>query len=226
MDQIIMRCNDDELKHLEYESLREELNNEKRYLFERPVLLFFGLIALEFLHEGRITLFLPAVIGLVFTYSYSFSISRILNMTRIVAYLQVVHEQRYRGIFVGWESYLDFQRQYLKDSKYSPKGERWKEQRSFANGILGMHLVLLILADFIYYYEAFQNYSYIDAEIIAAIASNVGLLFIAMVWIALKKIRPSDVAKYISAEKQTIRHVVDKIDKIISSSQEPDRKAS
>jgi len=216
----IVVCKDIEMKHLEYESLRDELSNEKRYLFERPIILFFGLIALEFLHQSKITIYLPALIGLLFAYSYFFSISRIFNMMRIVAYLQVVHEQSYLDIFVGWESHLDFQRQYLKEAKYSSRGEHWKEQKSFANGILGMHLVLLIIASFVYYYEAFQAYSYTDTEIIAAIVSNAVLLLIAMFWMALKKRRPADVAKAISNEKQTIRHVIDEIAKVVTPSRE------
>jgi hypothetical protein len=226
MRQRIVNCPDIELKHLEYESRREELSHEKKYLYERPFLLFLGLITLEFLHESKITLFLPALLTLAFTFSYLYFVSRMLVMARIVAYLQVVHEQNYLGIFIGWESYLDFQRKIFDDISHLRKGEPRKEQKLFAQNILRLHMIPMVLAYFIYYYEAFQKHTYQLNEVIIAITSNAILLLATFVIYIRNKKMPSDIAKYISTETQTTFLIIDKLAKLIEPSSKNNKLAS
>lgn len=93
----------------EYQTLREELLQSKKYVFERPLLIITLSIALiQFLDKHLLGLILFTAVGLL-TFNLWFTINRMVSITRISAYIQLVLEERKYGKWIGWESSL---RQY------------------------------------------------------------------------------------------------------------------
>lgn len=98
----------------EYKALREELRESKRYVFERPLLAVAAIFAAaQFADKHQIAL-LPAIAISILTFNFWFTVNRLRSSTRIVAYIQVVLEDRNVKDFIGWENFLRHQRLWMK----------------------------------------------------------------------------------------------------------------
>ncbi len=98
----------------EYVTLREELLQAKRYVFERPlviVALGFGAITtLEVGYMGAMALVSASLI----LFNFWFTVNRLMSAARIIAYIQLELEGGSDDTWVGWESCLRYYRKWLK----------------------------------------------------------------------------------------------------------------
>jgi hypothetical protein len=98
----------------EYVTLREELLQAKRYVFERPLIIVAlgvgGLTTLDLEHTGAVALVLAGLI----LFNFRFTVNRLMSAARIVAYIQLELEEATSGPWVGWESSLRYYRKWLK----------------------------------------------------------------------------------------------------------------
>ena len=103
----------------EYDSLREELNQSKKYVFERPLLIV-GVGAALLTAEGfKVGAALPAVFAGLLLFNYWFTVNRLSSAARIVAYIQLVLEGDIE--WIGWETSLREYRMWIKENKKAKK---------------------------------------------------------------------------------------------------------
>ena len=98
----------------EYETLRSELLASKAYVFERPLLLAgVGAALLVGLEPEFLP---PGVAGVVvlLIFNFWFTQNRLFSSARIVAYIQLEHEEAALGRWVGWETCLREYRRWIR----------------------------------------------------------------------------------------------------------------
>jgi len=102
----------------EYKTLRDEILQGKKWVFERPLLIITISIALVKYLEDPFLFFLPILIIGVMFFNLWFTVNRLKSIARIVAYIQLVHENDnhlYR--WIGWESSLRYWRKWIKGNE-------------------------------------------------------------------------------------------------------------
>ncbi len=103
-----------DMRFQEYSTLREELLQAKRYVFERPLLIVAlgvgGLTTLEVEDSAAAALVLAGLI----LFNFWFTANRLMSAARIVAYIQLQLEEGEADSWAGWESSLRFYRKWLK----------------------------------------------------------------------------------------------------------------
>jgi hypothetical protein len=96
-----------ELRIAEYTSLREELEMNRRFVFERPLAIltagFVGVLVLS--NTAWAVLIMIPILG-VLLFNLWFTANRLRSGARIIAYLQLVHEPPQEREWVGWENAL------------------------------------------------------------------------------------------------------------------------
>ena len=87
----------------EYDTLRNELLEAKRHIFERPLIIAALTAAgLQFL-DKPFALALPSVVALLTLFNFWFTLNRIQSANRIVAYIQLVLEPSAKLQWIGWD---------------------------------------------------------------------------------------------------------------------------
>jgi hypothetical protein len=100
----------------EYQTLRQELLESKRYVFERPLLIATaGLASLGAVKGGYVAAIVPPFMSIVLLFNFWFTVNRLHSAARIIAYIQLELEERNFGPWKGWETCLREYRKWLKD---------------------------------------------------------------------------------------------------------------
>lgn len=95
---------------IEYETLREELDLNKRYVFERPILIVtVSLAAINFGTDIWVP-YIPAFITALLCFNLSFTVNRLFSSARIIAYISLVVERNHKP-YIGWENTLQLHRE-------------------------------------------------------------------------------------------------------------------
>ena len=96
----------------EYDTLRAELSESKKYVFERPLVIV-G-VGLGLLTTGAVTygVVLAALLSGLLLFNFWFTVNRLMSAARIVAYIQVVLESG--AEWIGWETSLREYRIWIK----------------------------------------------------------------------------------------------------------------
>ena len=90
----------------EYNSLRAELESNKKFVFERPLIIIAtGLAITGTLYDAEALVFAPIPFLTLLYFNLWFTQNRLRSSARIVAYLQLAHETRQLKT-PGWESAL------------------------------------------------------------------------------------------------------------------------
>jgi len=132
-------------KDQEYISLRDELKESKKYVFERPILSIMAIIAFaQFVKESYVSL-LPSVTVSIMIYNLWFTINRLKSSSRIAAYIQVYHEPPDKFKWIGWENFLRCQRAWLKIT-----GKKNTDD-------ISKNLPKIAVPDALFYYPAIYN---------------------------------------------------------------------
>lgn len=98
----------------EYQSLRQELLESKRYVFERPLLIAAaGIAALGAFREVQAAA-VPLVMAGMLLFNLWFTVNRLYSAARIVAYIQLQLEEPRIAPWRGWETCLRDYRKWLK----------------------------------------------------------------------------------------------------------------
>ena len=108
----------------EYKVLRQEHENNRKLIFERPLILLAGALATvaNFKEVPNAALaVLPLIFLTVLWFNLWFTYGRMISSSRIVAYIQVVHEAGGGSAkWIGWESALHAHREYQYKVKEDP----------------------------------------------------------------------------------------------------------
>ena len=104
----------------EYDSLRDELAQSKKYVFERPLVIVVVGLGFMTAKVGTYSAILPPVLVALLIFNFWFTVNRLMSAARIVAYIHVVLEKNAK--WEGWETSLRKYRIWLKKDKLKAKG--------------------------------------------------------------------------------------------------------
>lgn len=95
---------------LEYENLRREVDIDKKYVFELPILIVtVSLAAINFGPSDYIP-YIPAFITILLCFNLLFTVNRLFSAARIITYIMLVIEPDYKPYIAGWENLLLYHR--------------------------------------------------------------------------------------------------------------------
>jgi hypothetical protein len=97
----------------EYETLRAELLDGKKYVLGRPILIITAGLASVHLVENDHPIYLAPIIVWLLAFNLWFTVNRMGSMARIVAYIQLILEDK-DSRWLGWETSLRNYRKWLK----------------------------------------------------------------------------------------------------------------
>jgi len=128
----------EELILKEYEAIRSELRENKKFIFERAAIAVIGIVALLKFSSEPIVFILPSIaIGLVM-YLLLFIANRFSSSAHMAAYISRFHEGDLKEDWFGWENYLDRFRRFQNDK--SAKKIRLDIKEIFSNEIKSKYL--------------------------------------------------------------------------------------
>jgi hypothetical protein len=108
----------------EYKFLRTELEINKKFVFERPLLIIgTGMAILGTLYNVNAIFLAPIPFLAILYYNLSFTNNRLKSSSRIIAYIQLVHEEE-QLITPGWESALKIYRK--TNVRKQENNQNWK----------------------------------------------------------------------------------------------------
>jgi hypothetical protein len=151
----------------EYDTLRNELLEAKRHVFERPLIIAaLAAAGLQFL-DKPFALVLPSIVALLTIFNFWFTMNRVQSANRIVAYIQLVLEPSAKLQWIGWESSLRKYRGWLKANP---------DARTFVDAQLDQTAV----PDALMYYPALYYFHF--ALMFSALLASGGLLIQQSNW--------------------------------------------
>jgi hypothetical protein len=103
----------------EYKYLRQEHENNRKFGFERPLVIVAGMLAAAVSFKGQhlaVLALLPIPFLAMLWFSIWFTFNRVQNSARIVSYILLFHETQGTSNWVGWETSLRQFRQWVKKS--------------------------------------------------------------------------------------------------------------
>ena len=107
----------------EYRTLREELLQAKKYVFERPLLIVvIGVAGLKAIDGDYIALLL-VIVAILLLFNFWFTVNRLYSASRIVAYIQLELEGSATRMWRGWETCLREYRRIVKHELVHEKKE-------------------------------------------------------------------------------------------------------
>jgi hypothetical protein len=114
---------ENDIRVAEYESLRQEISQNKRYVFERPLLIIgaAGFSATQ-VPEHPVALVIPGLLVALLWLNLWFTVNRLMSTSRIVAYIALVLESN--NNWIGWENALIRYRQYEKAKALLKQNEK------------------------------------------------------------------------------------------------------
>lgn len=152
----------------EYQTLRSELLESRKWVFERPLLIGTLCIAAFNYIQKPFSAYIPMIIIALLLFNLWFTVNRLRSIARIVAYIQVVLENNNIGSWIGWESFL---RNYRKFTKTLSKHDLEKlindkiehnavpDAMMYYPPIFNFHCFIVVLAMFLSSYLLFENTS-------------------------------------------------------------------
>ncbi len=148
----------------EYRVLREELKINRRFVFERPLLIVgVSFVAMFNISFERAAVGIPESFFIVILfYNLWFTSNRLRSSARILGYLQIYHEGARRGEWKGWERSLSEYRSWClmtneqakakpgiaceESIKKSHRGEPQYDNPRFYAPIFGFHIIIAAFA--------------------------------------------------------------------------------
>ncbi|TAL69962.1 MAG: hypothetical protein EPN82_04925 [Bacteroidetes bacterium] len=179
----------------EYETLRTELFKVRQYIFERPIIIITGSIALIQLIEKQYSIYLPIIIIGLLLFNLWFTVNRWRSMARILAYIQIVLENEDSNWY-GWETSLRYFRKWIKHKNINVNKIIINKEKDIGYAgyfpiIYFVHIFLTICVSIVLFI-----YTLLNDEMLNLIVLIITLicLFIFLIYafnVSPKKIRPN-----------------------------------
>jgi hypothetical protein len=193
---------------LEYQSLREELLEAKKHVFERPLLILAIGAAMLNVGDGTQMVFLPALLAGLLIFNLWFTVNRLRSAARIVAYIQLVLEEHKAKHWIGWETALREYRIWLKTNndeaeKLDEKLKKETVPDAFYPAIyqLQIGLSVMVVAAAIALYSA-QRSAPALASLIVTVVITVAL------WLYCARWAPRDMANLVERDRKIWQQVL------------------
>ncbi len=150
------------MKEIELRYLRDELAEDKKYVFERTLIL--ALLGVLFGKISGIEL-LPVLnmVSLVFlSFNLWLIINRLKSSARIIAYIHFFIEEN-PSQYKGWESYLSIYRRKVTRDIYLDAYNNTQKDKStnkFASGVVLFHIALILIFDFLFFSNVLKTVTF------------------------------------------------------------------
>jgi small-conductance mechanosensitive channel len=136
----------EQFRLLEYNALRQEMQDNKKFVFERPFIIIggIGLAALQLQHSTFIWL-LPSFFVFLLCLNLAFTANRLLSNARISGYLSAIVEPSV--IWVGWENALRLYRAWSNAKtplRKSLESEEYNDKRAQSDRMLFFFPLLML----------------------------------------------------------------------------------
>ena len=107
----------EDMQLLEYASLRQEILQNKSYIFERPLLIVGAFVAaITQLGKSDFAILMPPILIFILLINFWFTANRLRSNARISAYIDVILESADSTKWIGWERSLRIYRLLIKTS--------------------------------------------------------------------------------------------------------------
>jgi hypothetical protein len=187
----------------EYESLRNELNDNRKYVFERPLLIFsVACIFFDYVSKTDYVMLFPCLIVLLLLFNLHFTANRLNSNARIIAYIRLFIEKNQPNNY-QWETFLN---------AYRLKGEN--RSLKYYPIIYYFHIVLIIfllLLEILLYFDGHQlnqcpNNIKIQITTIGSIALIIGaIIYLFSIW---KFTSPKRVKAFFEKETDSVTDII------------------
>jgi len=191
----------------EFETLRNELLQGKRYVFERPLLMIAGSIAFIQFIDKQYAIYFPIIIIGLLSFNLWFTVNRLGSMARIVAYIQLILEDK-NSKWIGWETSLSCYRKWLKlnnetSDKIKIGNEAVYDNLGYYPTIYYLHVVVSIIVFLIFAIHTTYHY---NLENLIWILITLEVLISFLIY-AFRK-RPKKINPLIARNRQIWRSVL------------------
>lgn len=171
----------------EYQSLRTELIDGRKFVFERPILIVMAAIA-AFEFTGNFVInFVPAVLVLLLIFNLWFTFNRYRSLARISAYINVVLEGDFPVKWIGWETFLRYHRMWQqeigirKTESLALQSEHYNKQAAtsgmmFYHAIYKFHKVIIISSIFVSFLLCYINITSSDFTVNEIVIPLLGVI--------------------------------------------------
>ncbi|HVR08823.1 MAG TPA: hypothetical protein VMW75_12310 [Thermoanaerobaculia bacterium] len=195
----------------EYQSLRSELADSKRYVFERPLLIAAGgLTAVgAFKVDTEYVAVVPIVIVGLLVFNLWFTANRLVSAGRIIAYIQLQLEAPRVAPWQGWETSLREYRKWIKRPQARETVDHELDREAVPDGFLyypaiyKLHLGIAALAVVSSGWFAFGSSHFVPN------VCAIGTLLLAMAFgVSATRRRPGKLATTIERNRVIWLHVL------------------
>lgn len=202
----------------EYKFLRQELETNRKFVFERPLLIVGVTLTLAAALKGSMTglsWFLPIPLLTVLLFNLWFTYNRLWSSSRIVAYIQLVHEGAKKLPWIGWENALhEFRRMAYRMDKQGQNLSKHTPDTYHSMGyyapIFYFHLVVGIAATMLVIFpNKGLGATYLKgAEGMQPIYLYANLISLAIFLLAFMRFRPAKVRYGIERNRDVWKNVL------------------
>lgn len=172
----------------EYQTLRQELLESKRYVFERPLVIAAAGIAALGAFEAREAAPVPLLVTGLLLFNLWFTVNRLRSASRIVAYIQLQLEADRIAPWRGWETALRDYRKWLKRNDADAVAREEMDKDAIPDALMyypaihRLHLGIALLA------IASSIYVMMSSPTPLSIACAVGTFLLA-IWLTIHAVR-------------------------------------
>jgi uncharacterized membrane protein len=188
----------------EYETLRHELNENKKYIFERPlVIITAAFVLFGYASDSDFIMLFPPVIIYLLLFNLKFTSNRLDSSARIVAYIRLFIEERNKESF-QWESFL---------SKYREPNEGEEKGLRYYPTIYWFHIIsalLFLFLEVLLYFENPVKFNEIwsFSSMITSISVTLCLIGLVFIFIIGISNRPEKAKEYFKKENQRVKEII------------------
>lgn len=135
----------------EHKMLTTELRENKKYIFERPLITVGAILAIANFADKQdpiVLSFLPPICIALLYFNLWFTVNRLRSGSRIIAYIHLVLEKNILKNWTGWESLLSEARKRKDQIKEGMLSQKWDHytQNNFYSPIYWFHVIIVVLA--------------------------------------------------------------------------------
>ncbi len=220
-----------DLKSSEYKILRDEIQFNRKFIFERALILAGGLLAAKafFKAEGLFLDLLMVMILFLLFFNLWFTINRLRTNGRIIGYLRLFHEGEFKERWEGWENSLNKYRIWnavnktksreIRESKtYTPKFD----SGTFYSQIFLVHILIMIMVSFaLIVLDGNSNLVNIHSLSNSSWVLKTSYAFVCVVVIsyAIYTLKPTKISNIIAAETEIWKTVENEMGKNLKTKQ-------
>jgi hypothetical protein len=193
----------------EYESLRNELNENRKYVFERPLIIFTAaLVFFNYISKTEYAALFPGITTFILLFNLQFTSNRMNSSSRIIAYIRLFIEKNDSANY-NWESFLDTYR-----SKYPGRELRYYPMIFYFHIFM---ILFLIIFETMLLIEKFRTPTttnqVFDNQALICIIIAIYILNIIYFCLIFKNVSLNHIKKFFHEESENVKNILASMNK-------------